>query len=293
MAATIEKPGRWYTSREAAKTVIGIDSTLSTKDARIDRAIRQMSEWLEKKTGRRFIPYTGTKEFDYQGPSQIMLGDDLLSVTTLAHDDGTETVAASDFFLYPLNAADDNKPYLAIEILFTDDVLLYDDTRQSAIQITGKWGYSEILRDSTSLLAEALDASETDIDVDAGTDFDIGQTLLVDSEQMFVTNIATNTLTVKRGMNGTTAAIHVDNSVVYIIEPPADIQMACEIMVARLIHRADAAWADSLGSGESRVSYRGTIPGEVQDVIKFYRRLVGTFQRERGFKDAVGGWYVR
>lgn len=69
---------------------------------------------------------------------------------------------------------------------------------------------------SGSLLAEALDASETGVDVDDGTDFSIGDVIKVDDEQMDVTNIAANTLTVTRGVNGTTAATHVDNTPVYV-----------------------------------------------------------------------------
>lgn len=63
------------------------------------------------------------------------------------------------------------------------------------------------------LLAEALDSSETGIDVDDGTYFAIGDIIAVDHEMMTVTDITGNTLTVTRGTNSTAAA-HDDNSVV-------------------------------------------------------------------------------
>ncbi|MBF86026.1 MAG: hypothetical protein CL489_16355 [Acidobacteria bacterium] len=71
---------------------------------------------------------------------------------------------------------------------------------------------------ATSLLAEALDTSETGVDVDTGTEFAVGQVILAESEQMKITAISTNTLTVTRGFNGTTAATHSDNVQVEILD---------------------------------------------------------------------------
>jgi len=70
---------------------------------------------------------------------------------------------------------------------------------------------------SGSLLNEALDISETGINVDDGTDFQIGDVIRVEAEEMLVTNIATNTLTVDtRPYNDTTAATHADDTPVYV-----------------------------------------------------------------------------
>ena len=63
-----------------------------------------------------------------------------------------------------------------------------------------------------SVLAEALDATETAIDVPDGTDWaenDVLEIMETD-EQCLVRSVATNTLTVIRGWNGTTAAIAAD-----------------------------------------------------------------------------------
>ena len=71
---------------------------------------------------------------------------------------------------------------------------------------------------ATSLLAEALDNSETGVDVDDGTEFAVGQVILAGSEQMKITAISSNTLTVTRGFNGSTAASHSDNVQVEILD---------------------------------------------------------------------------
>lgn len=62
------------------------------------------------------------------------------------------------------------------------------------------------------LLGEALDATETAIDVDDGDLFRVGDYIAVDSEVMEVTGISSNTLTVIRGVAGTTKATHSDNA---------------------------------------------------------------------------------
>ena len=61
-------------------------------------------------------------------------------------------------------------------------------------------------------MAEALDTSETAIDVDDGSEFKLLNVIEVGTEQMKITAISSNTLTVTRGFNSTTAATHSDNA---------------------------------------------------------------------------------
>ena len=67
--------------------------------------------------------------------------------------------------------------------------------------------------DSTSDLTAAITStsSPTSISVQQGTDFEVNQNVKIGSEEMTVTNIASNTLTVARGVNGTTATTHNNN----------------------------------------------------------------------------------
>ena len=65
---------------------------------------------------------------------------------------------------------------------------------------------------TTTTLAEALDATETEIDLTSSTGFDSTGTIFIDNEQISYTGISTNTLTgCTRGANSTTAATH-DNA---------------------------------------------------------------------------------
>ena len=75
--------------------------------------------------------------------------------------------------------------------------------------------------DSTSDLTAAISStSATSISVDDGTDFEVNQNIKVGSEEMTITNISSNTLTVVRGVNGTTAATHSNNANVFKDDSP-------------------------------------------------------------------------
>lgn len=66
---------------------------------------------------------------------------------------------------------------------------------------------------NSTTAAEAIDASETEIDLTSATGFDSSGTVFIDNEQITYTGISTNTLTgCTRGANSTTAATH-DNGV--------------------------------------------------------------------------------
>ena len=74
--------------------------------------------------------------------------------------------------------------------------------------------------DSTANLAEALDTTETGVDVSDGSQVSAGQIIKVDDEEMEVSSISTNTLTVVRGVNHTTAASHSNGADVYEMADP-------------------------------------------------------------------------
>jgi len=64
------------------------------------------------------------------------------------------------------------------------------------------------------LVAEAIDGSETEIDVDEGAYFFVGDLIRVENEIMEVTSISSNTLTVIRGTHGSSAASHSDDTAI-------------------------------------------------------------------------------
>jgi len=73
--------------------------------------------------------------------------------------------------------------------------------------------------DSTADVNEgaAYAAGDVTLTVTDGTQFSVGDTVYIDSEQLTVTAIAVNDLTVTRGVNGTTDAAHADLTDVSIV----------------------------------------------------------------------------
>lgn len=98
------------------------------------------------------------------------------------------------------------------------------------LTITGTWGWHDDWDNAfvaTSIMVTAgIDNAVTEFVVTAaeGVLFSPGNMILLDSEYMEVTGVSTDTLTVIRGVNGSTAAAHLVNAPVSILSIPEDIQ---------------------------------------------------------------------
>ena len=83
-----------------------------------------------------------------------------------------------------------------------------------------------------------MDTTKTKVEVDDGTQLEIGQTVLIGTLQMRVTGISGSNLTVTRAMNGSTAAAHADNSDINILRWPAFVERAALVQTARIWTRS-------------------------------------------------------
>ena len=204
-----------------------------------------VSGWVDQYCNRHFYPRTQTLEFDGNGGTQLLIPD--LGVITSLKEDTTDdntfdsTWATTDYWLLPYNAEPTQhwgQPYTAIKVRKQGSKATFSAGEQH-FQVTGVWGYLQYKEDSgTDLNDASMTTTKTTIAVDDGTQFAIGQTIMIGDEQMLITNIATNNLTVNRTLNGTTAAAHADNSDVYILRWPAGVERAALIQTARIWTRA-------------------------------------------------------
>lgn len=185
----------FYCTREDVKRSLDIAET-ARNNAQVDRAIDAASRAVEGLTHRVFYPVLATRYFNWPDGKlsrswRLWLDhDDLISVTTLSS--GGTTVPSTDFFLEPAN---EGPPYDSIEIdLDSSSAWSTGGTHQRAIVVTGLWGWSD---DQTNVgtIAEALDSSETGVDVDGPTaaQVGVGSVLKVDTERMLVTDRSTIT----------------------------------------------------------------------------------------------------
>lgn len=178
-----------YATRE--DVMRALDSKPTARNAaQIDRALQSASRDVDSLCHRQFYPEQTTRSFDWpdsqQRPAWRLWLDDseLISVTTLTS--GDTTISASDFLLEPNRSG---PPYNRLEInLGTSAAFGGGDTHQRAVAITGLWGYSND-EASAGALVEALDASETGVDVDgaAAAALGVGSVIRVEGERMLVT----------------------------------------------------------------------------------------------------------
>ena len=181
----------WYATREEIKAELDVRET-ARSNARIDRALADATAAVEGLTHRVFYPVLAARSFDWPpraGATPWILrldANEVISVTTLTS--GGVTIAPGD---YLVRRADDRDepPYTRIEIdLDSNAVFGGGDTYQQDVTITGLFGYRD---DETRVgaLAEALDDSETSVDVDAATSaaVGVGSLLRIDDERLIVT----------------------------------------------------------------------------------------------------------
>ena len=102
----------------------------------------------------------------------------------------------------------------------------------------------------------------TTVVVTSAAELSIHDTILVEDEQMHITAIATHTLTVERGYNGTTAATHADEDIVTVMN---DIQHSLLSNVVTANEDIDAGLLLTLGD-----ELVAAVWDEVGKVIRFY-----------------------
>lgn len=252
-----------YCTREDVKSALDYNET-SRSNAKVDRAVEAGSRAVEGLLHRTFLPVVATRYFDWptrQGGRtwRLWLDDNELISATTVTSAGT-AISSNDYFLEPANYG---PPYDRVEIdLGSSASFEAGDTHQRAVAITGLWGYQDTTT-PVGTIVEALDASETGIDVSDsslygvgsvlkvdserlmvtdktmlttgittgssltaqknsqsltvsdGTQFHVGETLLIDSERVVVDDVAGNTLTLRRGTDGTTLAAHNTGVTIY------------------------------------------------------------------------------
>lgn len=224
---------------------------VARKLAVLESVSRRIDEWCERsRFGSGFGPRTGTNRYDPPGSNCLYLWDDLLTITSVTTYDsptasGTTLTDETDFFKRPY----DRSPYRELLIHEDSSAVWGAGTRGNVI--AGTWGYQDVRETLTPTISEALDASEPEIDVSALTGLSAGMTLLLDSEQVYVTATTDDTpdsITVERGVNGTTAATHLTGLAIARYVYPSAVHEVC-LRIALKRWKARDAGADGTDGG--------------------------------------------
>lgn len=193
----------------------GTALTNTSNNARKVEVLDEVSRLIDARAhrGSGFGPWIGTNYYDGDRSATLYLRADLetLSAFTITDAIGSTAVSptvSTDFYLAGLSSY--AAPYRKI-ILHGNGTPTKFGHGPRLTAVTGSWSFPYRTRLLGVTAAEAIDTSETEIDVSGLTGLSAGMTILIDSEQMYVsavTDSTTDSITVERGVNGTTAAAH-------------------------------------------------------------------------------------
>lgn len=261
-----------YCTIDDARRELSQSTTSAADDAMMKGYIRNASQRVNDLTGMRFEPF---KDTHYLGIGQqainsawrtIALGTPALVLNSVTVYNSA-LIVTTNVRGFPVNRV----PFKHIQLVDTSGSwysTYYDSSYDPFVIVNADWGYhdnyTEAWQEADAIADLAgIDATVTSITVvDAdGTDwrnetprFSAGNLIKIGTEWMRVTatNTTTNVLTVQRGINGSTAAIHATGSVINVWYPVDDIRRAVARQAALLYKRRGAFEAPSqygVGSG--------------------------------------------
>lgn len=238
--------------------------------------IPQVSAYIEGECDRSFVPYKEDKTLyfaDLTGGMYdarrrfLWLPDDLLVLNSTAWD-GT-TLAVTD---YRLESTDGGSAWA---VRFNPSAALaWSSDFNDGIVISGVWGaHDNLSRMWTTVDASVpiADTTTTTVTVAASSAYEVLQYIRNESEYMQITNKpSATTLTVLRGVNGTTAAAHTAQPLQTFM-PVQDIRMAATRLAAFFYEkRTDVGGVVTVGDASFRLD---SMPPAVKETINRRRRL--------------------
>lgn len=198
-----------YTTLDAVKGPLGF-SSITTHDAALLALIEQASRAVDVDCNRHFYAETAVRLFDVKRRDRVAV-DDLLAVTTLETDGELDltydtTWTASDYFFNPPNS------YPKTLIVAHPTGTYTFTVGERALRVTGSWGFGDGKRaapwDSVGATGTVATTNGTTLTLSVSAAVKVGETILCETEQMYVSAVSGTSATVTRGVNGTTAATH-------------------------------------------------------------------------------------
>lgn len=228
-------------------------STLDADDqTEILRALEAAARRVDEFCWRHFYALTATRVFDGDGTGELVIPD-LLAATTIKLDEAGDRTfeltlnAATDYYLLNAYAQDqDSSPKTLLRLDSYNGQRSYFADLERLVQIAGRWGYTEAV-ERLAMTATLTDASTTSMTVSAAGDLGIGQTLRLEDEQVYISGGTASPFTVKRGVNGTTSALHTAVAVDRYTYVPEVVEAAL-IIAGRLWKRRETAYANVIAN---------------------------------------------
>lgn len=267
-----------YVTRDLFKARVNLTDTVD--DSTIDSTIDSVCREIDIICGRQFFATQGTRYYTARNGCDVLVSD-LLSISELKTDDDGDRVyettwASTDFDLLPENAPYSSPPEPFWRVSTAPNGSYSFPSCRKGVSITGLWGYYDVRRTLSATVANNFSSSATTLDVSSITEFQVGQTLWIGSEQLEIVTVTNNiaptadTITVLRGVNGTTAAAIANGAAIQLATFPI-VSEAAILMAQRHFHRRTSP------NGIEGTDQMGTamrIPVQDPDVRRMLTKLV-------------------
>lgn len=133
-----------YTTREDVKGYLGIASTITTDDSKIDAFVSAAQKWIDTFCRRSFEASVDTtrrfhaiEDVSDDGMT-LFLDADLCQITSVVNGDGV-TVSSGAYVTQPVNFG----PYYALKLKSSgNSIWTYNTDPEAAITVTGRWAYA-------------------------------------------------------------------------------------------------------------------------------------------------------
>jgi hypothetical protein len=272
-----------YATVDAITSSGVLNITGATTDATLRALLEAVSRQVDRYCNRHFYDQYQVRKFSPDHPT-LLLTPDLVEISTVKGDDDRDrtfetTWAATDFIEMPPNADpttagnQDSRPYTSLEVDVDAGAIGAFPIGRNLLEIAGWWGWWRHLKRATETANAVADTTTTSVVVSSRASVEAGHTILIDTEQMYAESYSSSTLTVRRGVNGTTAATHSGGAAIDIYEYPAPVEQAVIIMAARLWKRADSAFASVVGFPDGSMQVFKRLDSDVQELLAPFRKM--------------------
>ena len=262
-----------YITLNTIKDPSVLDIRDTDADVRLLSLIESVSRAIDGYCRRHFYVLRATRQFDGDG-SATLRTPDLVSIdpdglSTDADRDGVFETAwsASEYVLHPANADptgghDAARPYWSVRASAAGGTGRGFPFGSRAVRVAGEWGFWRRLRSAGATVSGAVDDRRAEIVVGSLGDMQVGHTLLIGEEQVYVRGISARTLSVARRLNGTVAASHEPGDAISVFEYPRPVSEAALVQSATLWRRLANPSDPAIG-----------LAPDVRELLAPYRRL--------------------
>lgn len=279
----------WYTNRDTLKAGLGLAGSATAAHVALDTVIEGVAREIDRYCGFGFYAASGARYYTPKASSCLDLDYPLLTADAIALDtDGNasynSTLTATDYYLIPYNASAEAppRPWWGIELAVNSTGAFPKGTQRGA-RVTGMWGYYNQTKALGSALTTAMTTGTTSIEVTNSSRLKPGMTLLIESEQVFVTGngksgsdtaTTSGTVFVERAKNGTSPVAHTSGQAFSVYEYPVVDKAA--LFQSEMDYRAQDAPLGFTG-GDAFGGQQAVSPG-AGSLHPFTRRTLDQFR---------------